>query len=265
MPEEDYAWLPKPNILHFEEVDRLAGVFLEAGVTKIRLTGGEPLLPRDLPVLVRMLAARRPRLEEIALTTNGLLFAGLARDLRDAGLDRVTISLDTLDAARHREITSRNGHEKVLEAIRTAREVFGSLKLDTVILRGTNDDELVRLLEYAKKAGAEIRFIEYMDVAGASAWSTDQVFSRADMLALFERHYGPIEPIVESAWAPAQRFRLPDGTTFGIIASTTAPFCRTRDRSPLTAAGMWFRCLYADSGTGLRSPLRAGASDAALR
>jgi len=260
MPEEEYAWLPRETLLTFEEMATLTGYFTELGVDKVRLTGGEPLLRRDLPVLMRMLR-QNPRIKDLALTTNGLLLAEHAQSFSDAGLHRLTVSLDTLRRDRFKVLTKRDGHERVLEGIDAAVRVgFKGLKLDTVAMRGFNDDELVTLIEYGKRIGAEVRFIEYMDVGGATDWSLDQVLSRAAMLEALGRHYGRIEPILEKSSAPAQRFALPDGTTFGIIPSTTTPFCSTCDRSRLTADGMWYLCLYAKHGTDLRQPLRAGAS-----
>ena len=260
MPEEEYAWLPREDLLTFEEISTLVDVFATLGVEKVRLTGGEPLLRRDLPTLVRLLA-RNPRLQDLALTTNGVLLAEQAQALYDAGLHRITVSLDTLKPERFRMLTRRDTHARVLAGIEAVRQVgFTGLKLDTVVMRGDNDDELVDLIEYGKQVGAEVRFIEYMDVGGATSWTLDKVYSRAAMLARLSQCYGPIEPVVEESWAPAERFRLPDGTVFGIIASTTAPFCSTCDRSRLTADGMWYLCLYARQGIDLRQPLRAGAS-----
>jgi cyclic pyranopterin phosphate synthase len=264
MPEQEYVWLPRPDVLRFEEIARLVHVFTAIGIDRVRLTGGEPVLRRDLPALVRMLAATG-RLEDIALTTNGILLAQLARPLRDAGLQRVTVSLDTLRPDRFLALSRLDAHAAVLEGIRSAREVFGHVKLDAVILRGTNDDEIVPLMEYARANEAEIRFIEYMDVGGATSWSIEKVVGRLEMLDILAREYGRIDEIREESSAPAQRFRLPDGTVFGIVASTTTPFCRTCDRSRLTADGLWYRCLYATSGLDLRGPLRAGHSDAHLR
>ena len=265
MPEEEYGWLPRDEILQFEEIDRLVGVFTGLGVDKVRLTGGEPLLRRDLPRLVRLLAAR-PALRDIALTTNGVLLGAEAPALRAAGLHRVTVSLDTLRPARFAALTRRTSHAQVLEGIAAVpRAGFTGTKLDTVVIRGVNDDELNDLVEFARTVPAEVRFIEYMDVGGATRWSREQVVSRAEMLDRLARRYGPIEPVIEESSAPADRFRLPDGTVFGIIASTTAPFCADCDRSRLTADGMWYLCLYALRGTDLRKPLRAGASEDALR
>ncbi|HJR78411.1 MAG TPA: GTP 3',8-cyclase MoaA [Nitrospiraceae bacterium] len=258
MPEEDYAWLPRETILTFEEMAGLTEIFTDVGVDKVRLTGGEPLLRRDLPRFVRMLTQNR-RITDIALTTNGVLMADQAADLYYAGLHRVTVSLDTLRADRFRALTKRDLHHHVFEGIKAVVQAgFSSLKFDTVVIKGYNDDELVDLIEYGKTVKAEVRFIEYMDVGGATDWSMNQVLSRGEMLERLGRHYGGVDPIVEDSTAPAQRFSLPDGTTFGIIPSTTTPFCRTCDRSRLTADGMWYLCLYAKEGLDLRAPLRSG-------
>ncbi|MGQ0812463.1 MAG: GTP 3',8-cyclase MoaA [Nitrospiraceae bacterium] len=261
MPEEDYAWLPRETILTFEEMDGLTTLFTELGVDKVRLTGGEPLLRRDLPAFVRMLA-RHHRIKDIALTTNGILMAEHAEALYYAGLHRVTVSLDTLRPERFRALTRRDMHQQVFEGIEAVvRAGFQGLKLDTVAMKGFNDDELADLIEYGKSVSGEVRFIEYMDVGGATDWSMSQVISRAEILERLTGRYGRIEPLVEDSSAPAQRFRFSDGTTFGIIPSTTMPFCATCDRSRLTADGMWYLCLYAKEGIDLRQPLRAGVSN----
>jgi cyclic pyranopterin phosphate synthase len=265
MPEEEYTWLRRADLLTFEEIQRLVEIFTELGVDKLRLTGGEPLLRRGLADLVRLLAAV-PAVRDLAMTTNGVLLADQAAALRGAGLHRVTVSLDTLRAERFRALTRRDDHAAVLrgiEAVRTAG--FPGLKLDTVVIRGVNEDEVVDLVEFARGVDAEVRFIEYMDVGGATHWSREQVVSRAEMLERLAARYGPIAPILEESSAPAERFRLSDGTTFGIIASTTAPFCRTCDRSRLTADGTWYLCLYAQRGIDLRTPLRDGASREELK
>jgi cyclic pyranopterin phosphate synthase len=260
MPEREYTWLPREDILHFEEIGKLVDVFADLGVDRIRLTGGEPLVRQDLSELVRILA-EKPRIHDLAITTNGVLLAEKARDLRRAGLRRVTVSLDTLRPEVFRELTRFDALGRVLEGIEAAAGAgFASLKIDSVVIRGVNEDEIVPLLEQGKRWGAEVRFIEYMDVGGATRWSRERVVSRAEMLEKLERYYGRVAPIREESSAPAERFRLPDGTSFGIIASTTAPFCRSCDRSRLTADGLWYLCLYATSGIDLRRPLRAGAS-----
>ncbi len=260
MPEEDYVWLPREQILDFEEISTLADVFMDLGVDKIRLTGGEPLLRRSLPELIRLLAAK-PRLRDLALTTNGVLLGEQAPALRAAGLHRVTVSLDTLRPERFTALTRRPNHAQVLEGIAAlAPAGFTGTKLDTVVMRGVNDDELADLIEYGRTVPAEVRFIEYMDVGGATRWSIDKVVSRAEMLKILERRYGRIEPVVEESTAPADRYTLADGTVFGIIASTTEPFCASCDRSRLTADGVFYLCLYAQKGVDLRGPLRRGAS-----
>ena len=260
MPEADYVWLPRESILSFEEIDRLVGIFAALGVDKIRLTGGEPLLRHGLATLVALLR-RRPTLNDLALTTNGILLARHAGELRSAGLGRVTVSLDTLDPARMLAFARSGRHADILDGITAARAAGFAIKLNAVVIRGYNDDELTELVEYGRNTGAEVRFIEYMDVGGATGWSMEQVVSRAEILTRLERRYGPIQPEGQVGSAPAERFVLSDGTTVGIIASTTAPFCRTCDRSRLTADGTWLLCLYGETGLDLRDALRIGSTD----
>ncbi len=264
MPEPEYVWLPREDILHFEEIERLVDVFLDLGVDKVRLTGGEPLLRRGLPALVSALAARAP-IRDLAMTTNGVLLAEQARALAVAGLHRLTVSLDTLRPERFHQLTRADELRRVLEGIATAAPLFGGLKIDTVVIRGTNDDELSDLIEFGRQHRAEVRFIEYMDVGGATHWSMDRVVSRAEMLARLAERYGPMTAVAEPSSAPADRYRLQDGTIFGIISSTTEPFCQDCDRSRLTADGLWYLCLYATQGLDLRRALRGGADAGQLR
>jgi cyclic pyranopterin phosphate synthase len=265
MPDDDYVWLPREDVLHFEETSALVDVFLSLGVDKVRLTGGEPLLRRDVPALVRMLAVK-PGLRDLALTTNGVLLADQIDALRDAGLGRITVSLDTLRRDRFLKLTRFDQLDAVREGIAAAFRAYGELKIDTVVIGGVNDDELVDLIEFGRSVNGEVRFIEYMDVGGASRWSPARVVPRRDILETLARRYGAIAPIEEpGSSAPADRFLLEDGTTFGIIASTTDPFCATCDRSRLTADGMWYLCLYATRGLDLRAPLRQGVSPEELR
>ena len=265
MPEEEYLWLPRKDLLTFEETARLVDIFTELGVSKVRLTGGEPLLRTDVETLVRLIS-ENPRIVDLALTTNGVLLAEHAQSLLDAGLHRATVSLDTLRSHRFKALTRKNSLDKVLEGIDAARQVgLGDLKIDTVVLRGFNDDEIVDLIEFGKRVGAEVRFIEYMDVGGATRCSMEQVVSKNEILDVLKTRYGSTEPLDEHRWAPAQRHALPDGVVFGIISSTTDPFCRTCDRSRLTADGRWYLCLYAHDGIDLREPLRDGASRDEIR
>ncbi len=259
MPEQDYVWLPREDILQFEEIEQLVDVFVGAG----RRQG----------------AAHRRRAAAAARPSTARRGAGLAsghQGPRDddqrraagaacagAGAGRAA-SADCQPryaaAAALSQLTRSDELAPVLEGIAAAAPLFPGLKIDTVVIRGTNDDELVDLIEFGRRHGAEVRFIEYMDVGGATHWSMERVVSRAEMLQSLARHYGPITPIVEVSSAPADRYRLPDGTVFGVIASTTRPFCEDCDRSRLTADGMWYLCLYAARGADLRAALRGGAT-----
>ncbi len=266
MPEEDYVWLPKPSLLTFEEIARVIRIFSQVGVDKIRLTGGEPLLRQGIVKLVRMIG-EIPAITDLAMTTNGVTLSGFAADLRTAGLKRMTVSLDTLQESRFREFTRRSKLADVVGALKELQRLgFTGTKINTVVTRGFNDDELLDLLDFAGSVGAELRFIEYMDVGGATQWSMDKVVPRTEILTTIAAHHGAIEPVVrkDGSTAPAERYHLDDGTRFGIIASTTEPFCRTCDRARLTADGMLFTCLYADQGFDLREPIRDGVSDDGL-
>ncbi len=264
MPEAEYTWLPKQDVLTFEEIDRLVGLFVGLGVDKLRITGGEPLLRTNLPVLMRHLAGH-DTVRDLAMTTNGILLTANAVALKQAGLRRVTVSLDTLQRDRFVRLTRQDELARTLAGIDTAAREFPGFKIDTVMIRGVNDDEIVDLVRFARERGAEIRFIEYMDVGGATGWTAQQVVSRPEILERIADAFGPIAPADKESSAPADRFRLTDGTPFGIIASTTAPFCRDCDRARLTADGMLYTCLYATGGLDLRAPLRNGASDDELR
>lgn len=264
MPEVDYVWLPRESILSFEELTRLTGLFTSLGVSKVRLTGGEPLLRHDLDTLVRALRGV-PGVKDLALTTNGVLLAPAASALRAAGLDRVTVSLDTLRPDRLEAFARTTRHQDIVAGIRAARDAgLGPVKINSVLVRGFNDDEILDLLEFARTEGAEVRFIEYMDVGGATLWTMDAVVTRDEILTTITKRWGTPQPVMNARNAPAEQFLLPDGTRFGIIASVTAPFCRDCDRSRITADGTWFLCLYGDRGIDLRERLRLGATDAEL-
>ncbi|MBI4701151.1 MAG: GTP 3',8-cyclase MoaA [Deltaproteobacteria bacterium] len=264
MPAERHDWLPRSEILSFAELCALVDVFVRLGVGRVRITGGEPLLRRDLPTLVAMLAAK-PAIRDLALTTNGLLLGALARPLRAAGLGRITVSLDTLRVDRFERLTRRDGLGQVLAGLEAARKAgFSPIKLDALLLRGINDDEIFDLLELARSAGAELRFIEYMDMGDATGWRPEQVVPQAEILARVQERYGAPLPFGDRGSAPAARYRLGDGLVFGVVSGTSAPFCTACDRGRLTAGGMFYGCLYATQGTDLKAPLRAGASAAEL-
>ncbi|MCL4153462.1 UNVERIFIED_CONTAM: hypothetical protein GTU68_023028, partial [Idotea baltica] len=212
MPEEDYTWLDRPELLTLEELNVLVDAFCLLGVTKLRLTGGEPLLRTDLAELIRMLKAN-PKLEDIAMTTNGILLADRSPELKAAGMGRVTVSLDSLRADRFEMISRRDALPKVLAGIRALKDLqFEKTKIDTVVLKGVNDDEIIDLIEFGREMNAQVRFIEYMDVGGATRWSMNAVVSKVEILERVESHFGAFEKLGERNSAPADRYRLSDGT-----------------------------------------------------
>jgi cyclic pyranopterin phosphate synthase len=266
MPAAAYRWLPADSLLSFDELTRVAAIFASQGVSKLRLTGGEPLLRPRLDRLVARLAAL-DGIVDLALTTNATRLAPMARPLRAAGLRRVTVSLDTLRPERMRQLARHDRFAEVEAGIAAAQDAgFESIKLNTVVMRGVNDDELADLVRYARERGLEPRFIEYMDVGGALEWQADQVVSGAEIVATLADQFGGALPLprADDPHAPAARWQLGTGGTVGVVTSTTQPFCRDCDRSRLTADGQWYRCLYAEQGTDLAAALRGGADDGAL-
>lgn len=257
MPEEEYTWLERDHLLRFGQLTEVVRAATLAGTRRVRLTGGEPLLRRELWRLVEQLAALE--LEDLALTTNGVHLADQVRALAQAGLDRVTVSLDTLRPERFKELTRRDALEPTLAGIEAAAKVLpGRVKINTVLMAGINDDEVLELLAWARELGCELRFIEYMDVEGATRWSQSRVLPAAELLRRLEQAAGPIQAAEASASAPARRYELATGQSFGVVASTTAPFCGACDRARLTADGHLFTCLYGTEGLDLGAPLRAG-------
>lgn len=267
MPRElfgaDHAFLPRAELLDFDEVTRLVRIFAGLGVVKVRLTGGEPLVRRDLAALVAKIAAV-PGIEDVALTTNGSLLAAQAADLRAAGLNRLTVSLDTLDPAVFTAMADvAIPLDQVLTGIEAARAAgFGPLKLNTVLKRGVNEDAILDLVGYAREHGDAIRFIEYMDVGTTNGWRSDDVVPAAEVLAAVSAVY-PVEP-VDPAYPGevATRYRFLDGRgELGLIGSVTRPFCRSCTRARVTAVGELYTCLFGARGLDLRALLRAGATD----
>jgi cyclic pyranopterin phosphate synthase len=269
MPREvfgpDYAFLPREAILSFEEVTRLVRIFAGLGVTKVRLTGGEPLLRRDLPDLVRMLAAL-PGLEDLALTTNGVLLPELAPALFTSGLKRLTVSLDTLRPERLRAMSDTDlPLARVLEGLEAACTAgFAPLKLNCVLQRGVNDDEILDLATYARERGHTLRFIEFMDVGTSNGWQLRDVVPAHEVHRKLHATW-PLEPIPAEQGAVERRWRYADGGgEVGLIASVTAPFCAGCDRARLSADGHLYTCLFAGEGLDLKGFLRAGHGDADL-
>ena len=271
MPKEifgkDYAFLPKDQVLSFEEIERPARIFVALGVEKLRITGGEPLVRRDLPDLIAMLAAlRTPDGGEVdlTLTTNGSALRALARPLADAGLRRVTVSLDSLDDA---VFGAMNGIEfpveRVLDGIDAAIEAgLAPVKVNMVVRRGINESSVVPMAAWARDRGVILRFIEYMDVGHSNGWRLDEVVSAATLIDLLSAEW-PVEPAEASYRGEvAERWRYTDGGgEFGVISSVTAPFCRDCTRARLSAEGKLYTCLFATEGTDLRAQLRSGATD----
>lgn len=270
MPREsfgaDYAFLPRNQILDFEEIVRLVRLFVSLGVEKVRLTGGEPLLRRDLPELVAMLRTIGG-LRELTLTTNGVLLPDLARPLRTAGLDRLTISLDALEPALFSTLSDSGiGVERVLEGLRAAQEAgFGPLKLNCVVIRGRNESQVLPLVEFARREGHLLRFIEYMDVGTGNGWRLDDVVPAAELVERVAQRWPLLRTKNDCPNCVAQHWRYADGQgELGLIASVTAPFCQGCDRARLSAAGSLYTCLFASEGLDLRAFLRSGSSDAEL-
>ena len=263
---EGYQFLRKAEILTFEEITRLAELFVRLGVEKIRITGGEPLLRQELEKLVEQLS-RIERVTDLTLTTNGYLLPNVARSLKEAGLERITVSLDSLDEDVFKALNGRRfGVEKVLEGIRAAEAAgFSRLKINTVVQKGVNDHTLVDLARYFRGSGHIVRFIEFMDVGTINGWKMDQVVSAEEVLKRIGDVY-PLEPVAPNYRGEvANRFRYLDGHgEIGVIASVTRPFCGDCTRARLTTDGKLYTCLFAGQGTGLREPVRAGASDADL-
>ncbi len=274
MPREvfarDFAFLPKDQVLTFEEIARLAGLFVAEGVEKLRITGGEPLVRRDLADLIAMLATlRRPDggPVDLTLTTNGSALRVLAGQLRAAGLGRVTVSLDSLDEATFRAM---NGVDypvgKVLDGIAAAREAgFGPIKVNMVVRRGLNEDSVVPMARWARSEGHILRFIEYMDVGHSNGWRLDEVVPAREVVTAISAEM-PLEAVPPNyPGEVADRWRYVDGTgELGVIASVTQPFCGTCTRARISAEGQLYTCLFALKGTDLRGPLRGGATDLEL-
>jgi cyclic pyranopterin phosphate synthase len=280
MPEEGMTWLPRAEVLSFEEIERLARIFVERfEVDGLRLTGGEPTVRAHMPVLVGKLAALRVpeastsplagRKPDLSLTTNGATFRLVAHELRGAGLDRVNISLDTLRAARFLAMTRRDELHRVLDGIEAAKEAgFAPVKINAVVERGTNDDEIVDLARFGRDHRVEVRFIEFMPLDATGHWMNDKVVSQDEIVTAISAVF-PLEPVPARGAAPADRWRyvdadavrLGDGAMVGVIPTVTKPFCGDCDRVRLTADGQLRTCLFATTEFDLLKLIRGGATD----
>ena len=265
MPVEAMTWFPRSGILTFEEIERASRLLVGCGVQRLRLTGGEPTLRRDLPVLVAMLRAI-PGVERLDMTTNGVAMPRIAATLRDAGLDSVTISLDSLKRERFEEMTRRDGLDAVLKGIDAAQAAgFPSLKVNCVTLRGINDDEIVDFAGFARERGIAVRFIEFMPLDGGAGWDASRVVPGAEAKARIEAAF-PLVARPERPEAPARPYVFADGAPgeVGFINPVTEPFCGRCDRLRLTADGKVKNCLFDQGEVDVFSLLRAGASDEAI-
>jgi GTP 3',8-cyclase len=261
MPFDEYKWMARSEVLSFEEIERLARIFVSLGVEKIRLTGGEPLVRRNLHTLIKRLATLKGL--DLSLTTNGALLAEQAQDLHSAGLQRVNVSIDTLKVNRFKELTKRGDLDKVLEGLFAAKRVgMAPIKINAVIIRGLNEDEILDLVSLARENGFEMRFIEYMDVGNANAWSLEKTVTKREILETVHARFPVREVGRAKGSAPAVDYEFIDGAgQIGIIGSVTEPFCSSCTRVRLTADGKLVTCLFAESGFDLKAMLRSGASD----
>ena len=264
MPADGLAWLPKEEILTFEELTRLLGIYVGLGVRSIKVTGGEPTVRADLPELIRMFRGVGPDLD-ISITTNGVLLDRLAAPLAEAGVDRATVSCDSLMRHRFSEMTRRDALDKVLGGLKAAVAAeLTPVKINTVVIGGTNDDEVVAFAGWARETGFEVRFIEYMPLDAEHKWERDKVVPADRILAAIDAVYS-LEAASHGV-EPAASYRFADGAPggIGVIASVTQPFCDTCNRLRLTAEGQMRSCLFSLEESDLRGPLRAGASDEEL-
>ncbi|MEZ5993273.1 MAG: GTP 3',8-cyclase MoaA [Planctomycetota bacterium] len=270
MPAEvfgpDYKFLPRSEILDYEELARLARVFAGLGVSKLRITGGEPLLRRDLPDFIRMLRAI-PGIDDIALTTNGILLPKMSGSLKQAGLDRVTVSLDSLDDETFGKLNGRGvGVEPVLEGIEAAQQAgLGPVKVNMVVQRGVNNQDILPMAEHFRGTDTVLRFIEFMDVGTTNGWRMDKVVPSREIKQLIDQNWALESAEPNYPGEVARRWRYKDGQgEIGFISSVTNTFCGDCTRARLSARGELYTCLFAEMGTDLRAPIREGKSDAEL-
>lgn len=265
MPLDEYEWIDKKEILTFEEIARLARLFVGLGVEKIRLTGGEPLVRQDLPRLIEKLSDLRG-LEDLCLTTNGALLAERIDALKQAGLRRVNVSIDTLDAEKFKRMTKRGDLNKVLEGIFAAKKTgLAPIKLNAVVERGVNDDDILPLVEFSREHGLGMRFIEYMDVGNSNNWTSAKLVSKKEIFEKIHARYPLREIGRDKGSAPSVDYEFVDGEgDIGVIASVTEPFCSSCTRIRVTADGKIVTCLFSQLGHDVKARLRSGATDAEI-
>ncbi|MBI4243037.1 MAG: GTP 3',8-cyclase MoaA [Planctomycetes bacterium] len=258
------VWMPRGDLLTFEEIRRLSAVFASLGVTSVRLTGGEPLIRRDICKLVSSLKSISS-LKEVNITTNGFYLTDRINELIDAGIDRINVSLDTLRPERFEQMSRTKLLDKVLKGIECCKtNGLSKTRLNVVVIKGYNDDELLDLIDFGRKSGFETRFIEFMPLEGDNIWSSDKVVTQEEMLNIIKKQLR-CKAIQSNSSSPSTTYELEDGSIFGIIPSVSNPFCRSCDRLRLTADGKFRTCLFAVEETDLKGPLRAGASDEEIK
>jgi GTP 3',8-cyclase len=263
MPDEGGKYAPRAEILSFEEIERFAKIAVSLGITKFRVTGGEPLVRKDLPVLIARLCAI-PGVRDLALTTNGVLLASQAKALYDAGLRRLNVHLDTLDRGRFLKITRRDDFCKVMDGIEAARTLgFGPIKINAVAVKNLVESDIVPLARYGRDKGIEIRYIEFMPLDAQGLWARENVLSADEIIETLSKEISPLIEIPDrDPRAPATEYRYADGLgTVGFIASVTRPFCLNCNRVRLTSDGKLRYCLFAIDETDVRALLRGGVSD----
>ena len=265
MPAEDVQFMDRGELLTFEEIERFVRIAVPLGLRKIRLTGGEPLVRRNLAVLVQKLSAIEG-IEDIGLTTNGILLAEQAQELYDAGLRRINVSLDALDPQKFEKITRRQGFEKVIAGIEAAQAAgFDPVKVNAVAVRGLTEDEIVPFGHFARRSGVQIRFIEFMPLDADNAWQREKVLFAHEIVEVLEREIMPLVPVEHDPHAPASEFVFADGRgRIGFIASVSRPFCMSCDRFRITADGKLRNCLFSLEETDVKGLLRSGAADAEI-
>ena len=265
MPKDNTKWFDTNEVLSFEEIIRLSSIFANLGVEKIRITGGEPLVRPSIEDLIRSIAKIND-IRSIGLTTNGLLFLEKVKALKSSGLDSVNISLDSFKENRFKMMTGVNGLDKVISSIQKAKDVGLDVKINTVVVRGWNDDEVVEFANFARRTGITVRFIEFMPLDGTGIWRSDRVFSKREMIEKIETDIGKVIPASEQEMStPAKHYSFSDGMgTVGFIPSVTEPFCSQCDRIRLTSDGRFLTCLFENPGYDIKSFLRKGTSDEEL-
>ena len=265
MPKNNTKWFDTTEVLSFEEIIRLSSIFANLGVEKIRITGGEPLVRPSIETLIKSIVKIR-HIKSIGLTTNGLLLLERVEALKSSGLNSVNISLDSFKEVRFKMMTGINGLGKVISSIQKAKDAGFDVKINTVVVRGWNDDEVVEFANFARRTGITVRFIEFMPLDGTGIWRSDLVFSKKEMIEKLESNIGKVSPVLEQEIsAPAKLYSFSDRIgTVGFIPSVTEPFCNQCDRIRLTSDGRFLTCLFESPGYDIKSYLRRGASDEEL-